>query len=45
MIREIDETILTEEEIKEFQKDKDSFIKKKRKRIKRFHRRRMEANR
>lgn len=36
MIREIDETILTEEEIKEFQKDKDSFIKKREKDLKNF---------
>lgn len=36
MIREIDETILTEEEIKEFQKDKDSFIKKREKELKDF---------
>ena len=36
MIREIDETILTEEEIKEFQKDKDSFIKKREKELKNF---------
>ena len=36
MIREIDETILTEEEIKEFQKDKDSFIKKREKELENF---------
>lgn len=36
MIREIDETILTEEEIKEFQKDKDSFIQKREKELKDF---------
>ena len=36
MIREIDESILTEEEIKEFQKDRDSFVKKREKELKNF---------
>lgn len=36
MIREIDEIILTEEEIKEFREDKDSFIEKREKELKDF---------